>query len=476
MHVVFLSVPACFGGSGLNVTAKQQTRRRLEPGNCATPWIDNFHAARAQKPLRADALNERFRHFLTPPGLCRSVSNTRHKAQGTRHKASATGLRAVSAAGSAPHPSRHLHRGSVHSSFCCEPSNMKTIALGQSDLHVTPVCLGTMTFGEQVVESDAHAILDRAMERGVNFVDTAEMYAVPARAETFGATEKMIGNWLAARPGQRQKVVLASKVAGPSRGMPWVRQGKGMSAADIVASCDASLRRLQTDVIDLYQIHWPERHVPIFGTRYYNPAKETSITSIHEQLDALAGLVRAGKVRHIGLSNESPYGVHEFVRLAEQHGLPRVASVQNPYCLINRSYENGLDETCHRLNVGLLAYSPLGFGLLTGKYDESGIDGPNAPQQARIAKYASMRNQRWGRPESLDAARRYNQLARDSGMTPTKLALAFCYSKWQVASTIIGVTSLAQLDEDLDAYGTTLSPQVLSAIDALRSEFFDPAV
>lgn len=353
---------------------------------------------------------------------------------------------------------------------------MKTIALGQSDLQVTPICLGTMTFGEQVDESAAHAILDRAVERGVNFLDTAEMYAVPARAETFGATETILGNWFAARPGQRQKMVLAAKVAGPSRGMPWVRKGKGMNAADIVASCDASLRRLQTDVIDLYQIHWPERHVPVFGQKYYDPAKETSQTPIHEQLDALAGLVRAGKVRHVGLSNESPYGVHEFVRLAEQHNLPRIATVQNPYCLINRSYENGLDETCHRLNVGLLAYSPLGFGLLTGKYDEGGIEGPNAPAEARIAKYASMRNQRWGRPESLAAARRYNQLAREHGLTPVQLALAFCYTKWQVASTIIGVTSLAQLDQCLDVYGITLQPQVLGAIDALRWELGDPAI
>ena len=353
---------------------------------------------------------------------------------------------------------------------------MKTLQLGQSDLHITPICLGTMTFGEQVDEASAHALLDHAAERGINFLDTAEMYAVPARAETFGATETILGNWFAARPGQRAKTVLASKVAGPSRGMPWVRDGSGMTAADIVASCDASLKRLQTDVIDLYQIHWPERHVPAFGIKYYNPAKESSQTPIREQLDALAGLVRAGKVRHIGLSNETPYGVHEFVRLAEEHGLPRVVSVQNPYCLINRSYENALDETCHRLNVGLLAYSPLGFGLLTGKYDQSGIEGPEAPAGARISSYASVRKQRWGRPEALAASRRYNQRARDHGLTPTQLALAFCYTKWQVASTIIGVTSMAQLDEDINAFGTTLSPELLAAIDTLRWETGDPAI
>jgi aryl-alcohol dehydrogenase-like predicted oxidoreductase len=353
---------------------------------------------------------------------------------------------------------------------------MKTIPLGQSSLHVTPICLGTMTFGEQVAEQDAHRILDRSLERGVNFIDTAEMYAVPARAETFGATEAIIGNWFARNPGARGKVVLATKVAGPSRGMPWIREGRGMTASDILASCDASLRRLQTDVIDLYQIHWPERHVPAFGMRYYDPAKETSQTPIHTQLEALAGLVRAGKVRAIGLSNETPYGVHEFVRLAEQHGLPRVASVQNPYCLVNRTWENALDETCHRLQVSLLAYSPLAFGLLTGKFDQSGTTGPDAPQGARMARYEQVRKQRWGRPEALAAARRYNQLARDHGLSPTQMALAFCYTKWQVASTIIGVTSLAQLDENLDVWGTILSPELLAAIDAIRWELGDPAL
>ena len=352
---------------------------------------------------------------------------------------------------------------------------MKTVPLGSSDLNVTPVCLGTMTFGEQVGEKTAHAILDRTLERGINFLDTAEMYAVPARAETFGATETIIGQWFARSPGARQKLVLASKVAGPARGMSWLREGDGMTAADIQASCEASLRRLQTDVIDLYQIHWPERNVPAFGTMYYDPTKERTVTSIHEQLEALGRLVKQGKVRTIGLSNETPYGVHEFVRLAEQHGLPRVASVQNAFGLLNRSVENGLDETMHHLGVSLLAYSPLGYGLLTGKYDTSGIDGPNAPAAARIALYESVRKQRWGRPESLTAARRYNALARGHGLTPIQLALAFCRSRWHVASTIIGVTSVAQLDENLDAWGTTLSHEVLTEIDKIRWEMRDPA-
>jgi aryl-alcohol dehydrogenase-like predicted oxidoreductase len=219
--------------------------------------------------------------------------------------------------------------------------------------------------------------------------------------------------------------------------------------------------------------------VPAFGIVYFDPAKDNSATSIHEQLEALSKLVKAGKVRHIGLSNETPYGVHEFIRLADQHGLPRVHTIQNPYCLVNRSFENALDDTCHRLNVSLLAYSPLAFGLLTGKYDAGGVSGPNAPQGkdgGRLSIYESVQKQRWGRPEALVAARRYNALARENGMTPTEMALAFCYTKWQVASTIIGVTSVAQLDTDLDAWGKTLSPEVLAAIDAIRWEMRDPAL
>lgn len=346
---------------------------------------------------------------------------------------------------------------------------MNTVELGASPLHVTPICLGTMTFGEQVDEADAHAILDRSLERGVNFIDTAEMYAVPAKAETCGATETFIGNWFAKNPGARQKLVLATKVAGPARGMPWLR-GE-VSKAGIIEACEGSLRRLQTDVIDLYQIHWPARNVPAFGALYFDPAKDRAAPTIEAQLEAMADLVQAGKVRAIGLSNESPYGVHEFVRLAEQLGLPRVATVQNPYCLINRSYENGLDETCHRLNVDLLAYSPLGFGLLTGKYDDTGLVGDHG----RMALYDSMKAQRWGRPEALAAAQRYNALAREHGLTPSQLALAFCYRNPKVASTIIGVTSLAQLDQCLDAWDVQLSPELLKAIDAIRWEHRDPA-
>ena len=349
---------------------------------------------------------------------------------------------------------------------------MKNVPLGASALQVPPICLATMTFGEQVDEATAHSILDRSMERGIHFLDAAEMYSVPARAETCGATETILGNWFAKDASLRGKVVLATKVAGPSRGMPWIRgENSGVSKAEILKACDDSLRRLQTDVIDLYQIHWPARNVPAFGLLTFDPTKDKPCASVLEQLEAMAELVQAGKVQAIGLSNESPYGVHEFVRLAEQHGLPRVATVQNPYCLINRSYENGLDETCHRLGVSLLAYSPLGFGLLSGKYDATGLVG----DAGRMALYESMRKQRWGRPEALDTARRYNTLAREHGLTPSQMALAFCYTNWRVASTIIGVTTLSQLDECLDAWGTTLSPELLAEIDKIRWENRDPA-
>jgi aryl-alcohol dehydrogenase-like predicted oxidoreductase len=352
---------------------------------------------------------------------------------------------------------------------------MENISLGRSELSVSRICLGTMTFGEQVDQATAHRLLDHAVARGINFIDTAEMYSVPPRAATYGATETIIGHWFAADPARRAKLVLATKVAGPSRGSEWIRKGSpDLTADDIVTACEDSLRRLQTEVIDLYQIHWPVRHMPMFGGLSYNPQKETpGLSSLHEQLEGLARLVRAGKVRHVGLSNETPYGVCEFVHLAEQHGLPRVASVQNPYSLVNRVLETGLDEAMHHHDVSLLAYSPLAFGVLTGKYDSRGLDDPSKP--GRMAIYESMKKQRWGRDDTLAAARRYNALARAHGLTPTRMALAWCYTRWQTASTIIGVTNQAQLDENIDAWGTVLSPELVAQIDQIRWEMRDPA-
>jgi aryl-alcohol dehydrogenase-like predicted oxidoreductase len=326
-----------------------------------------------------------------------------------------------------------------------------------------------------VDEAGTHAILSHALARGLNFFDTAEMYAVPARRETYGATETLIGRWFAQDPARRRQVVLATKVAGPSRNMAWVRNGSdNLTAQDIVQACEDSLRRLQTDVIDLYQIHWPNRNAPSFGALYFDPAKDRAFTSVQQQLEALAGLVKAGKVRYIGLSNETPWGLSEFLRVAQQHGLPRVVSVQNPYALVNRSVDNGLDEVMHREGVSLLAYSPLGFGSLTGKYDGPGLD-PAQPELGRLARFASLRQQRWARDDTLAAARQYNALAREHGLTPTQMALAFCYRNWRVASTIIGVTSVAQLDENLAAWAVQLSPELLTAIDAIRWRHRDPA-
>jgi aryl-alcohol dehydrogenase-like predicted oxidoreductase len=352
---------------------------------------------------------------------------------------------------------------------------MNKIPLGGSALHVTPICLGTMTFGEQVAEADAHRILSHAVGRGVSFIDTAEMYSVPTRAETYGATETIIGRWFAAHPGMREKVVLATKCAGPGRNLSWVHGGSAdLHPAQIVAACDGSLQRLQTDVIDLYQIHWPNRNVPTFGAQVFDPTKDQPQTPIHDQLQALAGLVKAGKVRHIGLSNESPWGVMEFLRLAELHGLPRVVSVQNAYALVNRSHDNGLDEVLHRTGVGLLAYSPLGFGSLTGKYDGADFEQPDTTI-GRLTRFPQMKSSRWTRPEALAAAREYNALAREHGLTPAQMALAFCYRSWRVASTIIGVTSVAQLDECLAAWDVQLTPELLAAIDAIRARKRDPA-
>lgn len=353
-------------------------------------------------------------------------------------------------------------------------STMARITLGQSDLAVSRIGLGTMTFGEQVDEAGSFALMDRAVELGINLLDAAEMYPVPARGATFGDTERIIGRWLQSRPGMRERVVIASKVAGPSRGYDWIRDGSADLRGDqILAACEDSLRRLRVDTIDLYQIHWPARHVPMFGGVYFDPANEKPVASLLEQLEALGRLQREGKIRHIGLSNETPWGLSEFVHLAERHGLPRVVSVQNPYSLVNRVVDNGLDEALHRHGVGLLAYSPLAFGTLTGKYDALGLDDPAKP--GRLAIFDSMRRQRWARPDTLAAARRYNALAAELGMSPATLALAWVSSRWVTASTLIGVTSAAQLDENVAALGRTLDADTLSRIDRIRWEMRDPA-
>ncbi|WP_234087579.1 aldo/keto reductase [Azonexus sp. R2A61] len=346
-------------------------------------------------------------------------------------------------------------------------SLFKRHTLGRSALSIPDICLGTMTFGEQTDETDAHAQLDYALEHGVNFIDTAEMYAVPPRQETCGASESIVGRWL--KRQAREKIVVATKVAGPSRNLDWIRGGPlAIDHANIRAAVEGSLRRLQTDYIDLYQLHWPERNQPMFGQWQYEPAKERECTPIRAQLAALAELVEQDKVRHVGVSNEHPWGIMEFTRLADEFGLPRIVSTQNAYSLLNRTFETALTETCHRQEVGLLAYSPLAFGHLTGKY----LSDPTAP--GRLSQWPSF-GQRYTKPNVAPAVAAYVELARSHDLTPTQLALGFVRSRWFVASTIIGASSLAQLKETLPATLTPMHAELLAAIDAIHLRYTNPA-
>ena len=345
---------------------------------------------------------------------------------------------------------------------------MEKILLGSSDLNVSKVCLGTMTFGEQNTEAEGHSQLDYALERGINFIDTAEMYPVMPRAETTGSTETIIGSWLK-KSGKRSEIILATKVAGPSKAMSWIREGKNdLNRVNIRAAVDASLKRLQTDYIDLYQLHWPSRNVPVFGQLFFNPANDRPHTPIEETLTVLQELVREGKIRYVGVANESAWGVSEFIKQAETRELPRIVSIQNGYHLANRSVESGLDETCHHEQVGVLAYSPLAFGQLTGKY----INDPSAA--GRLTLFPPSWSPRYLRPRVIEAAKRYMELAQANGMSATELALAWCYTRWFVASTIIGATNLAQLKTNIDAYSLTLSDEMVKAINAIHAEFNNP--
>lgn len=341
--------------------------------------------------------------------------------------------------------------------------------LGNTALSVSKVCLGTMTFGEQNSEADAHSQLDYALERGINFIDTAEMYPVMPRATTQGSTERFIGSWLK-KNGRRGDVVLATKVAGPNAAMHWIRNGKNnLDAANIRAAVEASLKRLQTDHIDLYQIHWPSRNVPIFGANAFDPRRERACVAIEDTLAVLADLIKEGKIGHIGVSNESPWGISEYIKQAEMNGLPRIATVQNLYNLTARSFETSLlTETCYREQVSLLAYSPLAFGQLSAKY----IDDPKA--HGRLTIFPANWSPRYVRPEVLAAVAEYAALARANGMTPAQMALAWCYTRWFVGSTIIGATTLAQLKENIDAVGTVLPREVEDAIDAIHARITNP--
>ena len=340
--------------------------------------------------------------------------------------------------------------------------------LGHSDLKVSKLCLGTMTFGQQNSEAEAHQQLDRAIDAGINLIDTAEMYPVPPLAQTQGRTEEYIGTWLKSR-GCRDRVVLATKVAGPADWLSYMRKGKlALDRTNIITALDDSLRRLRTDVIDLYQLHWPDRDTNRFGQlAYKHPAKDNSV-AIGETLYVLSEQIEAGKIRYIGVSNETPWGVMQYLKLAEFKGLPRIVSIQNPYNLLNRTYEIGLAEITHREHVGLLAYSPMAFGVLSGKYL-----GNKQPQGARLMLFESF--VRYSNKEAERATQEYVELARRYGLEPSRMALAFVNNRPFVISNIIGATSLTQLESNLKSLELLLSPEILEEIDIVHQRQPNPS-
>ncbi len=340
--------------------------------------------------------------------------------------------------------------------------------LGTTDLEVSVACLGTMTWGEQNSEREAHEQLDYAVAQGINFVDTAELYAFPPRPGTQGSTEAFIGSWLRQRGG-RERLVLATKIAGPGR--DHIRNGRStFTAANLREAVEGSLRRMATDYIDLYQLHWPMRRTNVFGRRGYQHAageEDDALAAIGEALEALGELVQSGKVRHIGVSNETPWGTMKFLQLAEERGLPRIQAIQNPYNLLNRSYDVGMAEISHRESCGLLAYSPLAFGTLTGKYL-----GGRWPEGARLTLFPEFK--RYLKPAGQEATARYVELARNHGLDPATMALAFVHSRSFVTSTIIGATSLDQLRSNVASVDDRIPEEVAEGIEAIRESLPDP--
>ncbi|WP_038900479.1 NADP(H)-dependent aldo-keto reductase [Dickeya dadantii] len=337
-----------------------------------------------------------------------------------------------------------------------------------SSLEVSTLGLGTMTFGEQNSEADAHAQLDLAVAAGVNLIDTAEIYPVPPRSETQGLTESYIGSWLKSRGG-REKLIIASKVAGPVRGNDNnLRPQQALDRKNIRAALDDSLKRLNTDYIDLYQLHWPQRQTNSFGKLSYQYTSEKPAVTLLETLEALNEQVRAGKIRYIGVSNETPWGVMRYLQLAEKHDLPRIVSIQNPYSLLNRSFEVGLAEISQHEGVELLAYSPLAFGTLTGKY----LNGAK-PAGARNTLFS--RFVRYSAPHTQQAIAEYVALAQKHGLDPAQMALAFVRQQPFVASTLLGATTLEQLKTNLGSLDLTLGEDVLTELEAIHRRFNIPA-
>ncbi len=341
--------------------------------------------------------------------------------------------------------------------------------LGRTGIKVSAIGLGTMTFGEQNTEADGHQQIDYAVDQGVNLIDTAEMYSVPPRAETYGSTERIVGSWLA-KPGNRAKVILATKAAGPAAvlGVKHIRGGNcNLDRANLFAAVDASLQRLQTDYIDLYQLHWPSRATNFFGKLGYQHRDDDQSVPIEETLDALGELVKQGKLRHVGLSNETPWGLHRYLQLADTQGLPRVASIQNPYSLLNRSFEIGLAEMAIREEVGLLAYSPLGFGVLSGKFL-----GGAMPPESRIARWS--RFARYTNDQATRATEAYAAVAHKHGLNMSQMAMAFVRQQRFVTSALLGATKLEQLALNIASASVTLDSQVLSELDAVHRQQPNP--
>ena len=340
--------------------------------------------------------------------------------------------------------------------------------LGKTGTDVSVICLGTMTYGEQNTESEAFEQMDYALAEGVNFFDTAELYSIPAKAGTYGRTEEIIGNWFAARKN-RDQVILASKIAGPGEGwVDHIRNGKTRFMREhIEAALNASLQRLKTDYIDLYQLHWPERKTNFFGPLGYFP-KADSYTPIEETLEVLASQVKAGKIRYIGLSNETPWGVMRFLSIAEKLDLPSIISVQNPYSLLNRSYEVGLAEVSWREQCGLLAYSPLGFGVLSGKY----LHG-NMPAKARLTLYPDYT--RYSNEQAVKATQQYVDLAHAHDLDPAQMALAYVNSRPFLTSNIIGATSMTQLKSNIASIEVHLADETLEEIEAIHTRYPNPS-
>jgi aryl-alcohol dehydrogenase-like predicted oxidoreductase len=339
--------------------------------------------------------------------------------------------------------------------------------LGNTDLKVSMICLGTMTYGEQNTEKEALEQLDFSFENHVNFIDTAEMYPVPPRAETYSRTESILGKWSKLKT-HRSQIILATKIAGPGRSMGYIRDGSPrLDKKNFILAVEDSLKRLGTDYIDLYQLHWPDRNTNFFGKLGYEPEEMEKQTPILETLEAMEAVRKSGKVRYFGLSNETPWGVMKFLQLSEKYNLPKIISIQNPYNLLNRTYEIGLAEISHRENIALLAYSPLGFGVLSGKYNYG-----SQPEKGRLTLFK--RFQRYTNEKALLAAEKYCSIAAEYGISPTQLALGYVHYRPFVTSTIIGATTMEQLKENLDSSIMKLKKEIIEKIDTVHTEIQNP--